>query len=117
MVDLEWAHFLFAGLGAIGGAAGGLIAGVWRVANIEHNIRKDFTQDIAEATQELSDKLTSLAGNFDETLRGLRQKINDVELTSERRFLLRETFDDFREEYRDDVKRIFDRLDNLPRKP
>lgn len=45
----------------------------------------------------------------------MRQKINDVELNSERRFLPKDDFGAFREEYREDMKRIFEKLDNLPR--
>jgi hypothetical protein len=43
----------------------------------------------------------------------LRQKINDVELDSERRFLPKQEFHDFREEYRENTNRIFDKLDQI----
>jgi hypothetical protein len=104
MMNLEWAHVIIGGASAIVGAAGGLAAGVWRVAHIEQDIRKDLSQDIAEATHELGEKLSSMASHFDETLRGLRQKINDVELDAARGFVAKSEFADFRDEYREDMR-------------
>jgi len=115
MINLEWAHVIFAGGGAIVGAVGGLIAGVWKVAHIEQDLRRDFGQDIAEATHEVGEKLSELASQFDETLKGLRQKINDVELETERRFLPKGDFDDFRNEYREDMRDLKDSIARISR--
>jgi hypothetical protein len=115
MVDLEWAHVVIGGVSAAVGAAGGLIAGVWRVAHIEQDLRKEFSQDIAEATHELGMKLTDLAGQFDETLKGLRQKINDVELDGVKNFVAKPDFDDFRKEYREDMRDLKNSIAAIPR--
>jgi hypothetical protein len=104
MMNLEWAHVVIGAGSAIIGGAAGLVAGVWRVAHIEQDLRKEFSQDIAEATHELGEELRTLAGNFDETLRALRQKINDVELNTEKSFVAKPDFDDFRKEYREDMR-------------
>lgn len=115
MLNLEWAHVVFAAVGAIVGAIGGIIAGVWRVARIEQDIRKDCSQDIAEATHELAEKLNDVSGQFDETLKGLRQKINDVELETVRGFVAKGDFDDFRAEYREDMRDLKNSIAQIPR--
>lgn len=115
MIALEWAHVVIGGVSAVVGAAGGLITGVWRIAHIEQDIRKDFSQDIAEAVQELSMKISESGDQFDETLRALRQKINDVELNAVKYFLPRDDFDDFRKEYREDVRDLKNIIGAIPR--
>lgn len=115
MFSLEWAHVIFAGAGVIVGGVSGLVAGVWRVAHIEQDIRKDCSQEIAEATHELGEQVRDLAGQFDETLKGLRQKINDVELETVRGFVAKGDFDDFRTEYREDMRDIKSSIAAIPR--
>lgn len=115
MVNLEWVHVIIGAVSAAVGAAGGLIAGVWRVAHIEQDIRKDFSQDIAEATHELTTKMGNIAEQFDETLKGLRQKINDVELDAQRRFVDKDDFKEFRDEYRDDMRDVKSMIAAIPR--
>lgn len=115
MINLEWAHVIFAGAGAIVGAVGGLIAGVWKVAHVEQEIRKDCSQEIAEAAHELGGKLSDIASQFDETLKGLRQKINDVELEMVKGFVAKGDFDDFRAEYREDMRDLKNSIAQIPR--
>ena len=103
-VNLEWIHIIIGGLSAFIGAAAGLVTGTWRIAHIEQDLRKDFSQDIAEATHELGEQLKELSSHFDETLRGLRQKINDVELDTVKRFVAKSDFDKFHAEYREDMR-------------
>jgi len=103
-MNLEWAHVIIGGISATIGAAGGLVAGVWKVAHIEQDLRKDFSQDIAEAAHELAQQIAKVTDQFDETLRGLRQKINDVELNTERTFVSKPLFEEFRKEYREDMR-------------
>jgi hypothetical protein len=115
MMNLEWAHVIIGAVSAIAGGAAGLIAGVWRVARIEGSLKLQFRKDLEMSERRIETKVDEARGSFDETLKGLRQKINDVELDTERRFLPKESFDDFREEYRGDIRRVFERLDHLPR--
>jgi hypothetical protein len=104
MVSLEWVHVIIGGLSAIGGAGAGLIAGVWRVARIEGRLKLSFQTSIRECEQRFEDKVDQVTQSFDETLKGLRQKINDVELETERGFVAKGDFDDFRKEYREDMR-------------
>lgn len=100
---------------ALVGAVGGLIAGVWRVARIEQEVRKDLTEQIDEAIRVHDDRLQAIAAQFDETLKGLRQKINDVELSTERHFVAKMDFDDFRKEYRVDMRDLKQSIAELSR--
>ena len=112
-VDFDWVHMIVGGISAVAGAAGGLVAGIWRIAHIEHDLRRDFEQEVAEATHELGEKLDNLSNQFDETLKGLRQKINDVELYTEREFMSKDGFDEFRREFREDMKSLNEKLDRM----
>lgn len=115
VVELEWAHAVVAVLGAVAGAASGIFAGGWRLGRIESRLKLSFQQAITDSEKRLEAKVDEERHAFDETLRALRQKINDVEMGAEKRFLQKEDFAEFRQEYRDDMKRIFDKLDSLPR--
>lgn len=106
----DWLHVLTGLIGALFGGFSGMIAGVWRVARIEPTIRGDFERAVDTAEKRVEAKMTGATDHFDETLRGLREKINQVELGSERRFLLKDDFNDFREEYRQDIRDLKDRL-------
>ncbi|SRR6266446_160708 len=114
---VEWVHIVLIVAGWIVGAAVGLVAGTWKlastVARIEKDIRRDFSdresklyEKIAGAIADREAKLGDLANQFDETLKGLRQKINDVELSTIKNFVARNEFDDFRSEYREDMRDI-----------
>jgi len=114
---VEWIHVVLIVTGWVIGAAVGLVAGTWKLAStvskIEKEIRKDFSdresklyEKIAGAIADREARLGELANQFDETLKGLRQKINDVELSTTKNFVARGEFDDFRSEYREDMRDI-----------
>jgi hypothetical protein len=113
-VELEWAHVIIGVLSAVAGGGAGLIAGVWRVARIQGRLELSFQTSIAECERRFEDKVDLARKAFDETLKGIRQKINDVELNTERNFVGQDDFSEFRVEYRKDIERIFDKLDRIP---
>lgn len=113
---LEWMHLAMAAGGVVVGAISGLVAGVWRVAQIEHEVREDVRNDIAEAVRDMADRIKESADQFDETLKGLRQKINDVELGSLKLFVAKPDFDDFRKEYREDMRDLKQSIGEIKRK-
>lgn len=113
MVDLEWAHAVAALLGAVGGAAGGIFAGGWRLGRIEGRITLAFKTSISDCEKEFEAKIDTIGKFYDETFKGLRQKINDVELNTERNFMSKEGFEEFRKEYREDTHRFDDKLDKI----
>jgi hypothetical protein len=104
MNAVQWAQAVSAMLGALIGAVGGLFTAGWRLGRMEARLKLDFEHGRAAMEKRLESKVDDAQRAFDETLKGLRQKINDVELESERRFLLKDDFNDFREEYRQDMR-------------
>jgi gas vesicle protein len=105
----DWPHIIAGLIGSLFGGISGLFVGVWRMARFEPELRKEITQEIAEATNELHEKIDNEVGHFGETLHGLREKINGVELliTRElREFVSKEDFNSYREELRDDMREL-----------
>src|SRR5690242_17030796 len=102
-MNLEWAQPATALLGALVGAIGGIFGAGWRLGRIESRLELKFQKALDDSEQRIEAKVDEAQQSFDETLKGIRQKINDVELDSARRFLPKEDFNDFREEYREDI--------------
>lgn len=103
-MDLQWAHAVAAILGVVAGGASGIFSAGWWMGRIEARMKLHFQKSVTDSEKRIEDKVEQVAVGFDETLKGLRQKINDVELDAERRFLLKNDFNDFREEYREDMR-------------
>lgn len=112
-MNFEWAHVVIGLISLLIGAAGGLIGGTYRVARIEGQIREDFKQCIDETKDEIEAKVEALVGQFHETFAGIRQKINDVELQTERLFVSKSGFDEFRKEYREDMASLMKKIDHI----
>lgn len=115
MINLEWAHVIFAASGAVVGAVGGLIAGVWRIARIEAGLEMSIQTGISASEKRFEEKVDRAAEQFDETLRAMRQKINDVELDAVKNFVAKPDFDDFRREYREDMRDLKHSIANIPK--
>jgi hypothetical protein len=118
-------HWLSAFGGAIIGGVSSIFGLIYWAGGRDPKLKADFQRSLTDAEERVKDKIdeverraenkmTSVAGDFDETLKGLRQKINDVELETERSFLKKDEFGEFRNEYRQDMQRIFNKLDSLP---
>lgn len=112
-MNFEWAHLVIGAAAASFGAIGGLVAGVWRVARIEGQIKEDFKTCIDDTKTEIEDKVENLVGQFQDTFAALRQKINDVELQTERLFVSKSGFDEFRKEYREDMANLMRKIDHI----
>lgn len=116
MLNLEWAHVIFAAAGAFVGGVSGLVTGVWRVARIEGRLKLSFQTSINDCEKRFEEKVDQATEQFDETLKGLRQKINSVELETARGFVPKGDFDDFRAEYREDMRDLKNSIAQIPRK-
>jgi len=121
-MSVEWVHIALIVAGWMIGAAVGLITGTWKfastVAKMDRDIRKEFSdrearlyEKIAGAIADREAKLSELAFQFDETLKALRQKINDVELSTSKYFVAKGEFDDFRSEFRVDMRDLKSKID------
>jgi len=121
-MSVEWVHIALIVAGWMIGAAVGLITGTWKfastVAKMDRDIRKEFSdrearlyEKIAGAIADREAKLSELAFQFDETLKALRQKINDVELSTSKYFVAKGEFDDFHSEFRVDMRDLKSKID------
>ncbi len=66
---------------------------------------------IAGPAPDMTRLTRELANQFDETLKALRQKINDVELSTAKYFVAKGEFDDFRYEFREDMRDLKSKID------
>jgi hypothetical protein len=114
-MNFEWAHVIVGVLSAFLGGVGGLIAGVWRVAHIEQAIREDFQKAISRAENGIEVKVEALVAQFHDTFQALRQKIGDVELETARGFVAKREFEDFRAEYREDMRDLKKSISEISR--
>lgn len=101
--------------GAVFGALSAVGAWVYRAGGMIPSLRKEFTESIIAAEKRVEmkidegekrseEKIDQMADNFRESFSGMRQKINDVELEAVRLFVAKPDFDDFRKEYREDMR-------------
>lgn len=111
----EWIHLAIALISVLAGALGGLATGVWRVAQIDGRLRLYVQKSIVECEKRFEEKVRRATEAFDETLKGLRQKINDVELETVKGFVAKGDFDDFRAEYREDMRDLKNSIAQIPR--
>lgn len=129
MTEGEWARI---GLEAAGWTASsfiGLLLGAWRggrrSAHHDQKIKDDYTARVtalreetrtsmAEYERRADDRNDLLVQQFKESFEGIRRQIDQNRLDAEIRFLPKDDFKDWREEYRQDMQRIFDKLDSIP---
>ncbi len=104
MMNVQWVQGVAVILSAMVGAICGIFTAGWRLGRIEARLKLEFKTALSEAEKRIEDQVRQSTGLFDETLRGIRQKINDVELSTERRFVPRDEFAEFRDEYRQDMR-------------
>lgn len=119
MSDTDWVRI---GMGAgvsLLSAVGGAFVAVWRWgrqgALDEQKVKDDYDAKIAELRDEVRKDMSAhaqkidegndlLVAQFKETLDGIRRQHDDHKLDVEKRFLLKDDFRDFREEYREDMR-------------
>lgn len=87
-------------------------AGRW-VGASEERMKLKIREDITESEKSFRETLESARHGFDETLKGLRQKINDVENDALKNYLSKNDWNEFRKEFREDMQNILTKLDHL----
>lgn len=130
MADLDWQHVALQGGLSLLSGAGGMFFGIWkwgrRSAQQEQAVKDDYNAKIDDLREHMRASMADyeksadarndlLVEQFKESFEGIRRQIDDNKLETEKYFLRKEDFGDFRKEYREDMRRIFDKLDNLPR--
>jgi hypothetical protein len=128
MAGGEWIDVgIKAGISLVSGL-GGLLIGVWKwgrsSAQKEQAFKDDLRTEIAALREEVRKDMTShsqkvdggndlLVSQFKESFEGLRRQHDVFVLDVERRFLPKDDFRDFLQEYREDQRRTDDKLDRL----
>lgn len=123
-MNIDWTHIVAAIGAATVGAVGTWLVKVWRagysagkkdegIRTLRSEFQNAMTDAIAKSEERFEEKVEELVSHFQETFQGLRQKINNVELDTERYFLRKDSFDDFRTEYRDDMRILMEKVDRL----
>ncbi len=115
MTGGEWIEVgIKAGI-ALAGGIGGLFLGVWRwgrsSAQADQAVKDDYDAKIAEVRKEMAahvqkvdDGNDLLVSQFKEAFEGIRRQIDEHRYYTEKDFLKKEDFKDFREEYREDMR-------------
>lgn len=120
----DWARIAIeVGIAALSGLSGSWLtayrmgrAGAKKEQAVEKSIdaiKSELGAKLNEAEKNIEDKIEENTQHFSETFKALREKINSVELDTEKRFLKKQEFTEFHKEYREDQRRLGDKLDTL----
>lgn len=119
--DIDWPHIALQAGTSLVSAIGGLLVGVWRwgraSAEREQRMKDEFDAKVATLGEQLRTsmlevekgaerRLDLLVEQFKESFAGLRRQIDDDRLHTEQRFMRKDDFKDFREEYREDMREV-----------
>jgi len=117
--DIDWPHVGMQAATSLVSAVGGVLVGVWRwgrrSAEKEQEMRDDYEAKIDILSAELKNalsvsekagqaRLETLIGQFKESFDGIRRQFDDHRLATEKDFLRKDDFREFREEYREDMR-------------
>ncbi|MGY4222700.1 hypothetical protein ACVMIH_000061 [Bradyrhizobium sp. USDA 4503] len=119
MAGAEWGELAIKAIIALASGAGGVFIGIWKwgrsSAKAEQAVKDDYTGKITALREEVRKDMTShaqkvedgndlLVAQFKESFDGIRRQHDDLKLDVEKRFMLKDDFRDFREEYREDIR-------------
>lgn len=110
---------------------GGLVIGAWKwgrnSARSEQLVKDDYNSKIRGLREEVRTSMASieqkaiakndlLVEQFKESFEGMRRQIDEHRFYTERDFVKKEDFKDFREEYRDDMRDLKAAIASITRK-
>ena len=117
--ETEWLRIAFeAGASMVSGLAG-LLVGAWKwgrgSAQAEQALKDDYNGKITKLRDEVRATMTShaqkadegndlLVSQFKESFDGIRRQHDEHRIDVEKRFMLKDDFREFREEYREDIR-------------
>lgn len=107
---LDWWHAM---TGAGGGIIGTFLTWFWRAARVEPTIRADFRNDINEAERRVEEKVESMTSHFREYFDGIRRQQDDLRLNVEEKFVRKDDFKEFRDEWREAVRDLKQSIQNI----
>lgn len=126
MTGGEWVEIALKGSIALAGAVSGLFIGIWKwgkssgkaeqsVKNQITALREEVRKEMATHVQKIEGSHDELVAHFEESFNGIRRQHDDHKLDVEKRFMLKDDFKDFREEYREDMRDIKTAIANIAR--
>src|SRR5437879_4553368 len=126
MAGGEWIEIAIKAVIALAGGIGGLFLGVWKwgrssgKAEVAGDAKISALRDemrTAMATQATKSEARTdlLVEQFKETFDGIRRQLDEHRYYTEKDFLKKEDFKDFREEYREDMRDIKTAIANISR--
>ena len=119
MTDWNWQSLGLQGAFSFVSGAVGWGIGLWKAgrdsARKEQAVKDDYVGRIGTLREDVrasmdkhekafDDRNDLLVGQFKESFEGLRRQHDDHKLDVERRFMLKDDFRDFRDEYREDMR-------------
>lgn len=119
--EWDWHQLAFQSGTSLLSGIGGLLFGVWKwgrkSAKDERSVKDDYETQIRALGKEMRTDMAAYAqktdaGNdllvsqFKESFEGIRRQHDEHKLDVEKRFLPKDDFKDFREEYREDIRDI-----------
>lgn len=117
MADIDWGRAVIEAAASAATGLAGLVIGAWKFgragAKAEANLREELVAMIATQEKQAVARTELLVEQFRETLEGIRRQMDELRYYSEKRFLAKEDFAEFRAEYREDNRRMNDKLDAL----
>ena len=129
--ETDWVRLgIEAGVSLLSGI-GGLVVGAWKwgrnSVRAEQAVKDDYNSKIralreemrtamATQAQKSADGSDLLVSQFKESFEGMRRQIDEHRFYTERDFVKKEDFKDFREEYRDDMRDLKAAIASIPRK-
>lgn len=117
--DTDWPRALLEATGSLLSGFFGLMVGVWRFGRSsaikQQTVKDDYDGKIKQLGSELrvsmaatekasENRLDLLVDQFRESFEGMRRQFDDHKFYTEKDFLKKEEFKDFREEYREDMR-------------
>lgn len=117
MPNGDWIEIAVKVVAALAGAIVGAVTAVWRLGRnsvkAEHSVerqiaalREEVRTEMAAHVQKSDDGRDLLVAQFKESFEGMRRQHDDHKLDVEKRFMLKDDFKDFRDEYREDMRDI-----------
>ena len=121
MADWDWHSLSLQGGISLLSGAGGWLLGIWKLgrdsAKKEQTVKDDYDGKInalreevrtamAAHAQKSDDGKDLLVSQFKESFEGIRRQLDEHRFYTEKDFMKKEDFRDFREEYREDMREL-----------
>lgn len=117
MADIDWGRAAIEAAASAASGLVGLVIGAWKFgrsgAQGEARLREELIEMIAQQDKRATARSDLLTEQFRETLDGIRRQMDELRYYTEKRFLAKEDFAEFRNEYRENNNRMNDKLDAL----